>query len=48
MKKILEVKGIPHCIIIGPDGIVRWEGFPLLNRYELTDKAVEDILAGTK
>jgi thiol-disulfide isomerase/thioredoxin len=48
MKKALEVKGIPHCIIIDPDGIVRWEGFPFLNGYELTDKVVEDILAGKK
>ena len=46
MKKALEVKGIPHVIIIDPDGIVRWEGFPLLDGYELTEKAVAEVLAG--
>ena len=45
MKKALEVSGIPHCIIIDPQGIVRWEGFPFLSGHELTDKVVEEILA---
>ena len=45
MKKALEVKGIPHCIIIDPKGIVRWEGFPFLDGHELTEKVVEEILA---
>ena len=45
MKKALEVKGIPHCLIIDPAGIVRWEGFPFLGGHELTDKVVEEILA---
>ncbi len=41
-KKSFEVKGIPHVVIINPDGIVVWEGFPMLNGYELT----EDVVAG--
>ena len=45
MKKALEVEGIPHCIIIDPEGIVRWEGFPFLGGHELTEKVVEKILA---
>ncbi len=45
MKKALEVNGIPHCILIDPQGIVRWEGFPFLEGYELTEKVVEQILA---
>ena len=44
MKKTLEVSGIPHCIIIDPKGIVRWEGFPFLAGHELTEKTVEDLL----
>jgi len=44
-KKIVEVKGIPHVMLIDPQGIVRWEGFPLLDGYELTEKVVADILA---
>jgi thiol-disulfide isomerase/thioredoxin len=45
MKSALKVEGIPHCILIDPNGIVRWEGFPLLEGHELTEKVIEDILA---
>lgn len=41
---LLEVKGIPHCILIDPDGIVRWEGYPLLENYELTEKILGDLI----
>jgi thiol-disulfide isomerase/thioredoxin len=43
-KNKLEVRGIPHVILISPDGIVRWEGFPALPGYELTDKVIADII----
>jgi cytochrome c biogenesis protein CcmG, thiol:disulfide interchange protein DsbE len=43
-KKALEVKGIPHVIIIDPSGIVRWEGFPFLKDEELSEKVVADII----
>jgi len=33
MKKKLKVKGIPHCILIDPNGFVRWEGYPLLSGH---------------
>ena len=45
MKKAVEVKGIPHVLIMDPQGVVRWEGFPLLEGYELSEKVVADILA---
>ena len=45
MKKAVGVEGIPHVIIMDPQGIVRWEGFPLLEGFELTEKVVADILA---
>lgn len=45
MKKELQVTGIPHVILIDPQGIVRWEGFPLLQGHELTEKVIADILA---
>jgi hypothetical protein len=32
-------------LLIDPQGIVRWEGFPLLNGFELTEQVVADILA---
>lgn len=45
MKNALAVKGIPHIIIVEPGGAVVWEGFPLLEGYELTETIVEKILA---
>lgn len=45
MKKELKVKGIPHCILIDPQGIVRWEGFPKLTDYELTSEVIKGIIA---
>ena len=45
MKNTLAVFGIPHVILIEPGGYVVWEGFPLLEGYELTEAKVEKILA---
>ncbi len=45
MKKEMGVFGIPHVIILDPDGFVIWEGFPLLKDYELTEEIIEKILA---
>lgn len=44
MKKQLGVLGIPHVIIVEPNGYVVWEGFPLLKDYELTEEVIEKIL----
>jgi cytochrome c biogenesis protein CcmG, thiol:disulfide interchange protein DsbE len=44
MKKQVEVKGIPHVIIVDPQGIVRWEGYPLLKGHELKPSVVKDVL----
>ena len=44
-KKAVGVSGIPHVMIIDPQGIVRWEGYPLLDGHALTEKVVEQILA---
>ena len=45
-KKEVGVKGIPHVMILDPQGIVRWEGYPLLNGHELNEKLVQAILDG--
>jgi thiol-disulfide isomerase/thioredoxin len=42
LKNALQVKGIPHVILISPKGVVIWEGFPLLDNHQLT----EDVLKG--
>ncbi|MFT5754043.1 MAG: cytochrome c biogenesis protein CcmG/thiol:disulfide interchange protein DsbE [Flavobacterium sp.] len=51
-KKILnnlyEVKGIPHCVLIDPKGIVRWEGYPSLEGEELTEKVISEIITKYK
>ena len=38
-----QVRGIPHVVLIDPEGIVRWEGFPFMRGYELTDDVLEGI-----
>lgn len=44
MKNTLEVQGIPHCIIINPEGIVVWEGYPHLDGFELTSKVIKELI----
>ena len=44
MKKRYKVEGIPHCVLIDPNGIVRWEGFPGLKGFELTSQIIENII----
>ena len=43
-KNAVKVEGIPHVMIMDPKGLVRWEGFPLLEGYELSEKVVGDII----
>ncbi len=45
---MLEVTGIPHVILIDPQGIVKWEGFPFLAGHELTEDVVAKILDDKK
>ena len=42
-KKELEVSAVPHVIILDPNRIVRWEGFPFLDGYELTADVLEKV-----
>ena len=43
MKSALQISGIPHVIVIDPKGIVRWQGFPFLRGFELTDAVLEGL-----
>ena len=38
------IQGIPHVVLIDPEGIVRWEGFPSLTGHELTSKVIKNII----
>lgn len=44
MSNTLEIQGIPHCILIDPNGIVRWEGYPILTGYQLTSSVIKGII----
>lgn len=42
--KQLEIKGIPHVIILSPDKKVIWEGFPSLKGHELTEQVLLNLI----
>jgi thiol-disulfide isomerase/thioredoxin len=44
MAKEIGVQGIPHVLVISPDGVVRWQGFPLDNADKLTDEKLDQII----
>ena len=44
MKNVVQVKGIPHVMIIDTQGTFCWEGFPFLSGHELTETVVENLL----
>lgn len=37
----LQIRGIPHCLILSTDGVVRWQGNPLSPKF---GKALEQII----
>lgn len=39
------VTGIPHAMLIDPDGMVVWEGYPLLEGHELTEETIRGVIA---
>lgn len=41
------VQGIPHVLVISPDGIVRWQGFPLDESDKLTSDVLKQIIAAS-
>ncbi|QYK53441.1 MAG: TlpA family protein disulfide reductase [Fimbriimonadaceae bacterium] len=48
MSKILGVEGIPHVMVVSPDGIVRWQGFPGSVEDKLTAEKMKQIIAASK
>ncbi|HUT12246.1 MAG TPA: TlpA disulfide reductase family protein [Thermoguttaceae bacterium] len=43
-KDKLGVFGIPHVVLLEPDGYVIWEGFPFQEGFELTEDIIDKIL----
>lgn len=44
----LGIEGIPHVMVISPDGIVRWQGFPPMSEDPLTTEKLEQIIKAGK
>ncbi len=48
MKKAIGIKGIPHVLVISPDNIVRWQGFPGMDEDQLTEDKLAQIISASK
>jgi thiol-disulfide isomerase/thioredoxin len=44
MKNRIGVSGIPHVLIISPDHVVRWQGFPGSGEDPLTEEKVAQVI----
>ncbi|RYG29928.1 redoxin domain-containing protein, partial [bacterium] len=44
----IGVKGIPHVLVVTPDNIVRWQGFPLDDAEPLKEATIAQIVAASK
>lgn len=44
MKNQLKITGIPHGIVMDPDGIVVWEGYPAMSGHELDSTAMRRLI----
>jgi cytochrome c biogenesis protein CcmG/thiol:disulfide interchange protein DsbE len=44
MSAELGITGIPHVILVDPEGVVRWEGYPMLEGFELTAEVIGKLL----
>ncbi len=44
----LGVRGIPHVMVVSPDGIVRWQGFPGSQEDPLTEEKLQQIIDASK
>lgn len=48
MSKQVGVEGIPHVLVVTPDGVVRWQGFPLQDEDKLTSAKIKQIIETSK
>ena len=48
MDEAIGISGIPHCLVISADGIVRWQGFPSMDEDPLTEELLAQIILENK
>ncbi len=48
MSKFIGIKGIPHVLVITPDNVVRWQGFPGSKEDPLTSAKIKQIIDAYK
>ncbi len=48
MKNVLGVQGIPHVMVVTPDGVVRWQGWPQDEKDQLTAEKISAIVEAYK
>lgn len=48
MKSKIGVSGIPHVIVMSPDHIVRWQGYPPAGEDPLTEDKIAQIITASK
>ncbi|WP_223270827.1 TlpA family protein disulfide reductase [Subsaximicrobium wynnwilliamsii] len=48
MNTVYGIQGIPHVVLIDPEGFVRWEGFPTLANHKLTAGVISKIIKDYK
>lgn len=48
MSKFIGIAGIPHVLIITPDNVVRWQGFPGSKEDPLTADKIKQIIDAYK
>lgn len=48
MSKEVGVEGIPHVLVMTPDGVVRWQGFPEDGKYPLTEDILKQVISSWK
>ena len=46
--KKIGIQAIPHCLVITPDHIVRWQGIPPMEEDPLTEAKLAQIIAASK
>ncbi|CAN5724737.1 hypothetical protein BH11ARM2_BH11ARM2_22700 [soil metagenome] len=46
--KTVGVRGIPHVLVVTPDGIVRWQGFPLDDKEPMSKAVIERIIKASR